>query len=155
MLNDLKYALRQLIKSPGFTIIAILTLALGIGANSAIFSVIDTVLLRSLPFPNANRLTMIWETALQHSGDDHQVHSYPDYLDLRAQNHTFSAMAAYTDSSAIWGTGEEAEDIAGLAVTPDIFAVLGTPPMLGRVFQNPFSGTAPTMSIANRSPKCR
>jgi putative ABC transport system permease protein len=134
MLNDLRYALRQLIKSPGFTAVAIFTLALGIGANSAIFSVIDTVLLRSLPFPNANRLTMIWETAPQHSGDDHQVHSYPDYLDLRTRNHTFSAMAAYTDASTIWGTGEDSEDVPGLAVTSDIFAVLGTQPLLGRGF---------------------
>ena len=134
MLNDLRYALRQLIKSPGFTFIAVLTLALGIGANSAIFSVIDAVLLRSLPFPNPDRLTMVWATAPQRPGEDRQVHSYPDYLDLRAQNHTFAAMAAYTHASTIWGTGENAEDVAGIATTSDIFAVLGTPPLLGRGF---------------------
>jgi putative ABC transport system permease protein len=134
MLNDLRYALRMLVKTPGFTLVAILTLALGIGANSAIFSVIDTVLLRPLPFPNANRLTMIWATAPQHPGNDRQVHSYPDYLDLRAQNHTFSAMAAYTGSSSIFGTGEDSEDVPGLDVTADIFSVLGTRPLLGRGF---------------------
>ncbi len=134
MIQDLRYALRQLLKSPAFTLVAIATLALGIGANSAIFSVIDTVLLRSLPFPNADRLTMIWETAPQHPGENRQVHSYPDYLDLRAQNHTFAAMAAYSDVSMILGTGEESEDVPGLAVTSDIFAVLGTPPLLGRGF---------------------
>lgn len=134
MLNDLRYAIRQLIKSPGFTFVAILTLALGIGANSAIFSVIDTVLLRSLPFPNPDRLTMIWASAPQHPGDNRQVHSYSDYLDLRAQNHTFAAMAAYTGASTIWGTGENSEDVPGLAATSDIFGVLGTQPLLGRGF---------------------
>ena len=134
MITDLRYALRMLIKSPGFTVVAVLTLALGIGANSAIFSVIDAVLLRSLPFPNAARLTMIWATAPQHPGDDRQVHSYLDYLDLRAQNHTFTAMAGYTGASTIWGTGEDSEDVPGLAVTSDIFEVLGTRPLLGRGF---------------------
>ena len=63
-MNDFRYAIRQLVKSPAFTVVAVITLALGIGANSAIFSVIDTVLLRSLPFPNADRLTMIWAPIL-------------------------------------------------------------------------------------------
>ncbi|MGI8890346.1 MAG: ABC transporter permease [Chthoniobacterales bacterium] len=134
MINDLRFALRQLVKTPGFTLIAVVTLALGIGANSAIFSVIDTVLLRSLPFPQADRLTMIWAKAPQHPGEDRAVHSYPDYLDLRTQNHAFAAMAAYTGASAIWGTGENSEDVPGLAVTSDIFEVLGTPPLLGRGF---------------------
>jgi putative ABC transport system permease protein len=133
-MNDLRYAIRQLVKSPGFTLVAIVTLALGIGANSAIFSVIDTVLLRTLPFPNPDRLAMIWASAPQHPGDNRQVHSYLDYLDLRTQNHTFAAMAAYTGASAIWGTGENSEDVPGLAATSDIFAVLGTPPLLGRGF---------------------
>src|SRR5256714_6034396 len=134
MITDLKYALRMLIKSPGFTIIAVLTLALGIGANSAIFSVIDAVLLRSLPFPQADRLMMIWATAPQHAGNDKQVHSYPDYLDLRAQNHTFAALSAYTSASAIWGIGEDSEDVPGLAASSDIFDVLDTRPLLGRGF---------------------
>jgi putative ABC transport system permease protein len=134
MPNDLRYAIRQLIKSPGFTLVAIITLALGIGANSAIFSVIDAVLLRSLPFPNPDRLTMIWATAPQHPGENKQVQSFPDYLDLRAQNHTFSALAAFSTASAIWGTGENSEDVPGLAATSDIFEVLGTRPLLGRGF---------------------
>jgi putative ABC transport system permease protein len=133
-MNDLRYAIRQLIKSPGFTIVAVITLALGIGANSAIFSVINTVLLRSLPFPSPDRLAMVWAKSPQHPGEDRQVHSYPDYLDLRTQNRTFSALAAYTGASAIWGTGENAEDVPGIAATSDIFAVLATPPLLGRGF---------------------
>ena len=134
MLHDLRYAFRQLIKFPGFTFAAALTLALGIGANSAIFSVIDAVLLRSLPFPNPDRLTMVWATAPQHPGEDKQVHSFPDFRDLRAQNHTFAAMSAYTGASAIWGTGENSEDVPGLAATSDIFEVLGVHPLLGRGF---------------------
>ncbi len=133
-MSDFRFAFRQLLKSPGFTFVAVLTLALGIGANSAIFSVIDAVLLRPLPFPNADRLTMVWATAPQHPGDDRQSQSYPDYADLRAQNHTFSALAAYTSISGIWGSGEDSEDVAGLAITPDIFDVLGSRPLLGRGF---------------------
>ena len=134
IMNDLRYAIRQLIKSPGFTFVAVLTLALGIGANSAIFSVIDTVLLRALPFPNPDRLAMVWASAPQHPGENRQVHSYPDYLDLREQNHTFAALAAYTTASTIWGTGENSEDVPGLAATSDIFTVLGTQPLFGRGF---------------------
>ncbi len=133
-MNDFRYALRTLRKSPGFTLIAIATLALGIGANSAIFSVIDAVLLRPLPFPNADRLTMVWATAPQHPENNRESQSYPDYADLRAQNHTFSALAAYTSISGIWGSGEDSEDVAGLAITPDIFDVLGSRPLLGRGF---------------------
>ncbi len=133
-MTDLRYAFRQLIKSPGFTLIAVITLALGIGANSAIFSVIDTVLLRSLPFPHPDRLAMIWAKAPQHPGEDKQVHSYPDFLDLRAQNHTFGALAAYSQVSAIWGNGANSEDVPGLAATSDIFEVLGIRPLFGRGF---------------------
>ncbi len=136
MLQDLRYAFRMLVKSPGFTLVAVITLALGIGANSAIFSVIDAVLLRPLPFPNSDRLTMVWATAPQHPDNDRQSQSYPDYADLRAQNHTFSALAAYTSVSAIWEAGEESEEVSGLAVTSDVFALLGTPPLLGRGFSS-------------------
>ncbi|HEY3662302.1 MAG TPA: ABC transporter permease [Chthoniobacterales bacterium] len=133
-MNDLRYALRMLLKSPGFTLVAVLTLALGIGANSAIFSVIDAVLLRSLPFPDPSRLTMVWSSSPQHPGEDRGVHSYPDYLDFRAQNKTFTALAAYTGASTIWGTGEDSTDVPGLAATSDLFAVLGSKPLLGRGF---------------------
>ncbi|MEO7724064.1 MAG: ABC transporter permease [Chthoniobacterales bacterium] len=133
-MNDLRYAIRQFTKSPGFTLVAVITLALGIGANSAIFSVIDAVLLRPLPFPNPDRLTMIWSTAPQRPESDREVHSYPDYLDLRSRNHTFTALAAFTGASAIWGKGAGSEDVPGLAATADLFEVLGTRPLLGRGF---------------------
>ena len=134
MITDLKYALRMLIKSPAFTIISIITLALGIGANSAIFSVIDAVLLRPLAFPHPEQLAAVWASAPQRPGNEHEVHSYPDYVDLRDQNHTFASMTAYTGAGMIFGEGDDAADVAGVAATADIFDVLKTQPMLGRGF---------------------
>jgi putative ABC transport system permease protein len=134
MLNDLRYALRMLIKSPGFSIIAIITLALGIGANSAIFSVINTVLLQPLPFSQPNQLAAIWASAPQRPGNQHEVHSYLDYVDLREKNHTLASMTAYTGASMIFGEGDDAADVSGLAATADIFDVLKTQPFLGRGF---------------------
>ena len=121
LMNDLRYAFRQLIKSPGFTLVAVITLALGIGANSAIFSVIDAVLLRSLPFPNPDRLTMVWATAPQHPGEDKQVHSYPDFLDLRAQNHTFAALAAYFDGAPRFGARAQMPRMSPASLPPPTF----------------------------------
>jgi putative ABC transport system permease protein len=134
MLNDVRYALRMLIKSPGFSIIAIITLALGIGANSAIFSVINAVLLRPLPFSQPNQLAAIWASAPQRPGNQHEVHSYLDFVDLRDKNHTFSSMTAYIGAGMIFGEGDDAADVAGLAATADVFDVLKTQPMLGRAF---------------------
>src|ERR1700719_2022841 len=108
MLTDLKYAFRMLFKAPVFAVIAIVTLALGIGANSAIFSVIDTVLLRPLPFKNPDQIVMIWGRYANDSGPVRgNVHSYPDYTDLRDQSQSIAAMAAYTRTA---GTLSYAED---------------------------------------------
>src|SRR5204862_8196368 len=97
MLTDLKYAFRTLLKAPTFAIIAVLTLALGIGANSAIFSVVDTLLLRPLPFQNPDQIVMVWARYVNDGGSFRDgVHSFPDYTDLRDQSHSFSALAAYT-----------------------------------------------------------
>jgi len=134
MLNDFRYALRMLTKSPGFSIITILTLALGIGANSAIFGVINTVLLQPLRFPNPRQLVMVYAKAPQHPDEPRGTHSYPDYVDFQNRNQTFTAMTAYTGVSAIWGTGDDSADVPGLAATSDIFDVLQTRPILGRGF---------------------
>src|SRR4029077_5203179 len=97
MITDLKYAFRMLFKAPVFAVIAILTLALGIGANSAIFSVIDTVLLRPLPFKNPDEIVMVWGRYANDSGSTRgNVHSFSDFIDLRDQSQTVSSMAAYT-----------------------------------------------------------
>src|ERR1700681_2320179 len=96
ILQDVKYAFRMLRSSSGFTAVAILTLALGIGANTAIFSVIDTVLLRPLPYGNPGSLVMIWETSSE-PANLHNVVSPPDFLDWRSQNRAFQSMAAIFD----------------------------------------------------------
>ncbi len=91
-MNDLRYAFRMLLKSPAFSAIAILTLALGIGANNAIFSVIDTVLLRALPFPQPNELATLWSAP--DNGTGRETHSFPDYEDFREQGKSFAALSA-------------------------------------------------------------
>ncbi|MFN2542606.1 MAG: ABC transporter permease [Chthoniobacterales bacterium] len=133
MLTDLKYALRMLVKTPGFTAIAILTLALGIGANSAIFSVIDAVLLRPLPFPKPNELVAIW-SQVDRENSEKETESIPDYVDLRDESRTLSALTAFTRAGAVLNGAEESRQLEGLAVTSDIFAVLGVSPARGRVY---------------------
>jgi putative ABC transport system permease protein len=133
MITDLKYALRMLLKAPGFTVIAILTLALGIGANSAIFSVIDAVLLHPLPFPKPNQLVAVW-SRVAHDKLEKETESVPDYVDLRDQSQTLSALAAFTRAGAVLNGTEEARQLYGVAITSDIFSVLDVPPARGRVF---------------------
>ena len=132
MFTDLKYALRMLVKAPAFTIIAILTLALGIGANSAIFSVIDTVLLRPLPFPQPNQLVSVWSKVTNES--EKETGSFLDYTDIRDQSQTIDSLFAYTRGAAVLGKGDDSHQVLGLAVTSDIFRVLDTRPFLGRTF---------------------
>jgi len=133
MISDFKYAIRMLLKAPGFTVIAVLTLALGIGANSAIFSVVDTVLLRPLPFPNPDQLVIIWGNS-KSEPDGKYTQSFPDYFDFRDQSQSFAAMAAYTGAGTVLTGAGEAQELDGVAVSGDIFGVLGMGPMLGRGF---------------------
>jgi putative ABC transport system permease protein len=135
MKQDLLYALRGLRKRPLFTAVAVLTLALGIGANAAIFSVVSGVLLRPLPYPDPDRLMMLW-TYNPRQGFDKDVGTYPNFEDWRRQNTTFERMAAYTGASfTLTGAGDPAQ-IRGAIVTPGFFETLGTPVMLGRVFDD-------------------
>ena len=134
MITDLKYAFRMLFKAPVFAVIAIVTLALGIGANSAIFSVIDTVLLRPLPFKNPDEITMVWARYASDTGFHGNVHSFPDYVDLRDQSQSFSSLAAYTRTAGTLAQADDAQALEGVAITPEIFDVLGVPPLLGRGF---------------------
>ncbi|MBA3963961.1 MAG: ABC transporter permease [Chthoniobacterales bacterium] len=132
-MKDFTYAFRMLVKSPAFSAIAIITLALGIGANSAIFSVVNTVLLRPLPFKNPEQLVMLWAHNAA-SPRDKDVASIPDFLDYQQQSRSFSALAAYTRAGAILNRGNDSQELEGLAITPGVFDVLRVQPILGRAF---------------------
>ena len=130
LLQDLRYAARTLLKSPGFTLIAVLTLALGIGANTAIFSVVDAALLRPYPFPEPDRLVQVHSLA---HGQVAAV-SPADFLDWQKMTRSFTAIAAMDRANmALSGEGP-AEEVAGETVTGGFFAVLGVAPALGRTF---------------------
>jgi putative ABC transport system permease protein len=131
--QDLRYGLRMLMKSPAFTAIAVLALALGIGANSAIFSVVNTVLLRPLPYKNPEQLMMIWEDATQ-QGFPFNTPSPANFLDWREQNTVFTGMAAMAQRSFnLTGAGEP-ERFDGRRVSANLFSLLGVEPVIGRSF---------------------
>jgi putative ABC transport system permease protein len=131
--QDIKYGVRTLAKNPGFTAIAVLTLALGIGANTAIFSVVNGVLLRPLPYKDPGHLFMLWARHAE-SGAVPQQMSYQDFEDIRDQSaHLESAAAIITDQSLLTGAGEPLV-LDSLRVTPSFFETLGVQPVRGRSF---------------------
>ncbi|MBI3405584.1 MAG: ABC transporter permease, partial [Acidobacteria bacterium] len=129
--QDLRYGMRMLRKNPGFTTVAILTLALGIGANTAIFSLVRGILLKPLPYPSPERMVMMWEK--EKSGTTSNT-GFATFTDWRAQNHSFSAMAAMSYWMPTLTGDTEPERFNGQRVTTDFFTVLGVKPMLGRDF---------------------
>ena len=131
LFQDLKYGLRMLGKNPGFTAVAALTLALGIGANTAIFSVVNGVLLNPLPYPGPNQLVSLHESK---PNFPYGAISYPNFLDWQKDNHTFSSMAvARGYGFTLTGAGES-ERVRGEFVSSDFFLVLGVKPLIGRTF---------------------
>jgi putative ABC transport system permease protein len=133
MMSELRYAIRTLIKSPGFTAIAVLTIGLGIGANTAIFSVVNTVLLRPLPYPHPERLMLVW-VHNPRQGFDKDVTSYPTFDDWRNQSRSFERIAAYFGASvSLTGAGDPAQ-LRGARVTPSFFSTLNVQPAWGRWF---------------------
>jgi putative ABC transport system permease protein len=133
MITDLKFAFRSLVKRPGFTLVAILTLALGIGASTAIFSVLDATLLRPLPYPNQERIVELRE--LDETGRGMSF-AQPNFDDLRARSHSFDALSQYgTWPQAVAG-GSEPVRTNACAVSGDFFRVLGVTPILGRFFSS-------------------
>jgi len=133
-LQDIRYAARGLRKNPGFVLVVVLSLALGIGANSTIFSVMDALLYRSLPFPRPNRLVVIWETPLGQP-DNFQSPPIAELLDWKAQNHVFDdiALTSGTEPATV-ADANGSEAIRVQDVTPNYFDLLGAKPVLGRVF---------------------
>lgn len=133
-MRDLRYGLRVLLKNPGFTLIAVATLALGIGANSAMFSVVNTVLLKPFSFRNPEQLVVLWERSLKENLP-RMVVSPPNFADWRNQNQVFQDVAAYRLQDFNVVTNGEPEQVRGLRVSATMFSLLGVEPMLGRDFQ--------------------
>jgi predicted permease len=133
MLSDLRFALRQLAKSPGFTFVAVLTLALGIGANTAIFTLVNAVILRPLPFANPEQLMLVWNNNSREGIPD-DITSWPTFNDWRTQNRTFASMAGYNPGNVnLTGSGEP-EQVPSCGAGDKFFETLGVTPFLGRWF---------------------
>src|ERR1051325_10336609 len=127
LLQDIRFGVRMLLKSPSVSIVATIALALGIGANTAIFNVVNAVLLRPLPFPNPESLVAIFETSPER-GLQRGSHSYPNFMDVRAQSTQFEHMSSYHGSDFIMtGHGDPAR-LQGYVVTADLFSLLGVKP---------------------------
>jgi putative ABC transport system permease protein len=133
MLNDLRYAFRTLRHAKWFTLTALLTLALGIGANTAIFSVVETLLLRQLPYRDPDRIVMVWVKNPE-QGFDHDVTSYPRLQDWRAQSRTIEAFAAYNGALRVLTGWQDPEQLRSAMVTANFFRVMGAKPALGSSF---------------------
>jgi putative ABC transport system permease protein len=135
MIRDLRYGIRMLLKNPGFTLIAVITLALGIGANTAIFSVVNAVLLKPLPYPESERLMMVYGEFPVIKTNQMRL-SLPEYVDFRQQTQSFAASGAFDGGSVNLAPheGGEPERVERGWLTPEMFAVLQIAPLLGRVF---------------------
>ena len=131
IIDDFRLALRSVSRSPGYAAIAVVTMALGIGATTAIFSVVNGTFLRPLPYPNAERLIQVrtvFENGFLAS------FSYPDFEDLRDQNRTLAGLALYANRTASAATADQGFRVAWTQVSPDFLSVIGVPPALGRAF---------------------
>jgi putative ABC transport system permease protein len=131
MFQDLRYGMRMLLKHPGFTCMVVLTLAVGIGANTALFSIINALLLRPLPFPQPERLVQVWEVARQ-SGNQKFPVALPNLVDWRRESRSIAHIAAYLPVGFSMSDHDQPEHISVLSVTTDYFKVIGVAPMLGR-----------------------
>src|SRR5215472_13317464 len=131
MLQDIRFAIRAFRKSWGFTFVALMALALGIGANAALFTVLNAVLLKPLPYAESGRLIRIFETFLPRGYGSVSV---PNFIDWRSQNHTFDHLEAFSVGSLNLQSNGEPERIPSVLATAGIFDMLGAKPMLGRTF---------------------
>src|SRR5207302_682734 len=151
MLNDIRFAFRQLVNNPAFSAIAILTLALGIGANTAIFSIVNAVLLRPLPYPDADRIMVLNESS--GPGQDYSV-ALPDYFDWQKDNTVFEHLAAtHKESRNLSGIpGRDPERVSCASVTRNFFEIVGLQPEIGRTFSEDEDkvGAPPIVVISDR-----
>src|SRR5215510_6212080 len=131
--QDLRQGVRSLFNQPTFTIVAVITLALGVGANTAIFSVVHAVLLRSLPYTDADRLVMVWETRRSNPSGQNVI-NLGNFFDWKEQNRVFEDMAAFRGASVNLTSGGEPEEIPSQIATTGLFNILGVNPILGRTF---------------------
>jgi len=134
LVRDLLFGARMLRRNPGFTAVAVLTLGLGIGANTAIFSVVNAVLLRPLPYPRSGDLVLVWATDAER-GATEDVATYPDFDDWRARSRGFERLAAFTTRGMTLSGGDQAEQVEAVQATPGFFETLGVSPALGRTFR--------------------
>jgi putative ABC transport system permease protein len=135
MLNDLRFAVRMLLKNPGFTAVAVLTLALGVGANTAIFSVVNAVLLKPLPYRQPQRIVMLWaDNPSMNLGFHELPPTPPDFLEWRREAKSFEQIAAFRTRLADLSEEGDPERVGGVQVTANFFSLLGAQPMLGRAF---------------------
>src|SRR5262245_30138256 len=135
LLQDMRYALRMLLKKPGFTVVAVITLALGIGANTAIFSVVNAVLLRPLPFPESERLMRLYDKETDSAmASEHLEVAPANFLDWQQQSQTLAGMAAWAEEEDALAHQGQADPAVTAFVTANFFSVLGVSPLHGRVF---------------------
>ena len=128
--QDIRYGLRMFWKNPGFTVVAVMTLAIGIGANTAIFSVVDTVLLRSLPYPEPDQLRVLWDDMKSQKS----MVSPGNFLSWKEQSHAFEGMAAYQLIGLTLTGVEQPERLIGMFTSASLFPILGAQAELGRLF---------------------
>src|SRR5579862_2199275 len=147
LLQDIRFSIRMLVKSPGFTAIAILTLALGIGANTALFSVVNGVLLNPLAYPKSGQLVAIYGKS---PGFERAPITYLNFLDCQRDTQTFQSMALYRNQDYSYvGTGEAGERLTGYQISADFFSTLGVTPIVGRTFRadDDHLGAAPVVIL--------
>jgi putative ABC transport system permease protein len=135
LVQDIRFGARQLRKNPGFTTVALLTMVLGIGANTAVFSLVNAVLLRPLPYPDSGQLIELKEVDLRDPARPELGVSGPNFLDWRANSRSFASMGLYAWGDFWLADGGESRQVRGLCVTADLFPTFGVPPLLGRGFQ--------------------
>src|SRR5262245_31107641 len=141
LLADIKFGVRMLFKSPMTTFVALFALTLGIGANTAIFSVVNAVLLRTFPYPDADRLVLVWEKK-QGGRTDQNVINLGNFSDWKEQNQVFTDMAVFFDRAINLTSDGEPEEVPVQFATTNLFSVLGTNPVLGRTFVADGAGNA-------------